>query len=451
MAVESATLGAGAKKGLVKNVFSLGLVQIANYVFPLITVTVVARIIGPDKLGVINFASAFMAYFTILINFGFDLSATRVIAANRNNLEIRNRIFNQVLLAKCILLSISVVLFLVSLYSVPLLRSEKLVAVFSFLLCVSWVITPNWLYQGMQELTKVALFNLVAKIIFTGVVLLVVREKSDYIWQPLALTISQVIVGVFSFFYAVRRYDITLRLAKLGTTLRLLWNERVLFFSMVVINLYTTTNVVLLGFLQNEEQVGYYTAGWRLILMVQSVLAIPLSQALFPFVGAAFAGSREKGIDVVKQLLPVITVLTGVAAVLLWLFGSLIILLIYGRGFEAAIPVFRILSVVPILIGWGNLLGVQTMINLKMDKPFFRITLVGALTSFALNFLLVTRFGYIGTAWCWALTETFISVSMFVVLYRHGINIFDKKYFSVAHFRKFIRPVVQTVVQKIKK
>ncbi len=434
-----------------KNVFSLGLVQIANYVFPLITVTVVARIIGPDKLGVINFASAFMAYFTILINFGFDLSATRLIAANRNNLEIRNRIFNQVLLAKCMLLALSVVLFLVSLYTVPLLRNEKLVAVFSFLLCVSWVITPTWLYQGMQELTKVALFNLAAKVIFTVVVLLVVREKSDYIWQPLALTVAQVGVGVFSFFYAVRRFNITLQLAKLSTTLRLLWNERVLFFSMVVINLYTTTNVVLLGFLQDEEQVGYYTAGWRLILIVQSVLAIPLSQALFPFVGTAFGQSREKGIDVVKQLLPVITILTGAAAILLWLFGSLFILLIYGSAFEAAIPVFRILSVVPILIGWGNLLGVQTMINLKMDKPFFRITLFGALTSFALNFLLVTRFGYIGTAWCWVVTETFISASMFIVLYRQGINIFDKQYFSVAHFRKFVKPVVQTVVQKIKK
>ncbi len=451
MAVESAALGAGAKKGLVKNVFSLGLVQVANYVFPLITVTVVARIIGPDKLGVINFASAFMAYFTILINFGFDLSATRVIAANRNNLEIRNRVFNQVLLAKCILLGISIVLFLASLYSVPLLRNEKLVAVFSFLLCVSWVITPNWLYQGMQELTKVAVFNLVTKVIFTVVVLLVVREKSDYIWQPLALSVAQVGVGVFSFFYAVRRYNISLQLAKLRTTLRLLWNERVLFFSMVVINLYTTTNVVLLGFLQNAEQVGYYTAGWRLILLVQSVLAIPLSQALFPFVGAAFSQSREKGIDVVKQLLPVITVLTGVATIFLWLFGSLFILLIYGRGFEASIPVFRILSVVPILIGWSNLLGVQTMINLKMDKSFFRITLVGALTGFALNFLLVTRFGFIGTAWCWVLAETFIAVGMFIVLYRKGINIFDKQYFSVAHFRKFIRPVVQTVVQKIKK
>ena len=247
----------GGKKGLVKNVFSLGLVQIANYVFPFITVPIVSRIIGPDKFGVISFASSFVTYFTILINFGFDLSATRAISANRNNIEERNKIFNQVVLAKILLFSASVVLFTIALFTVPQLSNEKEVAVFSFLLCLSWVITPNWLYQGMQELSRVAIFNLVTKVIFTVIILLVVKQKSDYIWQPLAISIAQIVVGVYSFAYALKRYHITLSMSKLQPVLQLLWKEKVIFFSMVVINLYTTTNVVLLGFLQSEEQVGF--------------------------------------------------------------------------------------------------------------------------------------------------------------------------------------------------
>ena len=86
MAVE-AGVHHGGKKGLLKNVFSLSVVQIANYVFPFITVPIVSRIIGPDKFGVLSFASSFVTYFTLLINLGFDLSATRAIAANRNTVE----------------------------------------------------------------------------------------------------------------------------------------------------------------------------------------------------------------------------------------------------------------------------------------------------------------------------------------------------------------------------
>jgi len=439
----------GGKRGLVKNVFSLGVVQIANYVFPFITVPIVSRIIGPDKFGVLSFASSFVTYFTILINFGFDLSATRAIAANRNNVEERNRIFNQVVLAKVLLFTVSIILFTIALFTVPQLRNEKEVAVFSFLLCLSWVITPNWLYQGMQELSRVAIFNLVTKVIFTVIILLVIKEKSDYVWQPLAISIAQIIVGIYSFMYALKRYDIRLSRSKLHPVLQLLWKERVIFFSMVVINLYTTTNVVLLGFLQTETQVGYYSAGYRLILIIQSLISIPLSQAMFPFIGSAFAQSREKGLDVVKQMLPIVTVLTFSAAFILWLIGPMVIMLLYGHKFEPSIMVFRILAFVPVVVGWSNLFGIQTMINLKMDKVFFRITAIGAVSSILLNFLFVTRFGFVGTAMSWVLTEIFIVLCMYFVLSKQGINIIEKKYFSPAHFKRFLKPIFLTVKQKI--
>lgn len=448
MAVE-ADVQQGSKKSLVKNVFSLGIVQVANYVFPFITVPIVSRIIGPDKFGVLSFAASFVTYFTLLINFGFDLSATRAIAANRNNREERNKIFNQVVLAKTLLFAASLILFIISLYTVPQLRDEKEVAIFSFLLCFSWVITPNWLYQGMQELSRVAIFNLVTKVIFTVLILLIIRERADYIWQPLAISIAQVVVGIYSFGYALHRYQIKLAISKLRPVLQLLWNERIIFFSMVVINLYTTTNVVLLGFLQNETQVGYYSAGYRLIMIIQSLIAIPLSQAMFPFIGSAFGQSREKGLDMVRQMLPVVTILTFGAALVLWLFSPLVIMLVYGHKFEPSILVFRILAFVPVVVGWSNLLGVQTMINLKMDKVFFRITAIGAVTSIALNFLFVSRFGYIGTAISWVVTEIFIVICMYLVLARKGINIFEKKYFSPSQFKKYLKPIIVSVKQKI--
>lgn len=440
-----------SKRGLIKNIFSLGLVQVANYVFPFISVPIVSRIIGPDKFGVINFAAAFMTYFTLLINFGFDLSATRAIALRRDDLAERNKIFNQVFLAKLLLLGISIILFIASLYFVPQLREEKAVAIFSFLLCISWVITPNWLYQGMQELTRVAIFNLVTKIIFTVVILLIIREKADYIWQPFAVGIAQLVVGIYSFIYAIRHFKINLRLPALKPVLEMLWNERMIFFSMVVINLYTTTNVVLLGFLQTQEQVGYYTAGYRLIIIIQTLVAIPLSQSLFPFVGTAFGQSREKGLDLVKQLFPVVTIITLVVAIFLWLFGPLVITLMYGEKFEPSILVFRILVFIPLIIGWSNLLGIQTMINLKMDKPFFRITLLGAIISIALNFLLIKQYGFVGTAWSWLMTEIFITIGLYAYLSRKGINIFEKKYFSTAHFMKYFKPLILAVKQKISK
>jgi O-antigen/teichoic acid export membrane protein len=93
------------------NVASLFSVQIANFLLPLLTVPYVVRIIGPDKLGLLNFSQAYVTYFSLLINYGFDMAAVRAIAANRDDKEATNRIFSQVLAGKALLWVLSTVIF----------------------------------------------------------------------------------------------------------------------------------------------------------------------------------------------------------------------------------------------------------------------------------------------------------------------------------------------------
>jgi PST family polysaccharide transporter len=106
------------------------------------------------------------------------------------------------------LLLISTVVFLFFLFYVPQLRQEKLVAIFTFSVCFGTVITQNWLFQAMQDLSKIAILNFVGKVVFTAVILTSVHRKSDYIWQPLAVSISTILVGFISFFWSIKRYKL---------------------------------------------------------------------------------------------------------------------------------------------------------------------------------------------------------------------------------------------------
>jgi O-antigen/teichoic acid export membrane protein len=98
-------------KALAANFFSLSLVQVANSFLPIITFPIIARIIGPEKFGAISFAAAAVTYFTLLINYGFDLSSTRAIAKNKDDIQERNKVFSEVLFAKIFLLGISILVF----------------------------------------------------------------------------------------------------------------------------------------------------------------------------------------------------------------------------------------------------------------------------------------------------------------------------------------------------
>ena len=63
-----------------KNILSLFVLQGANYILPLVTIPYLVRVLGPANFGRIAFAQAFIQYFVMLTDYGFNLSATRDIA-----------------------------------------------------------------------------------------------------------------------------------------------------------------------------------------------------------------------------------------------------------------------------------------------------------------------------------------------------------------------------------
>jgi O-antigen/teichoic acid export membrane protein len=435
-------------KGLFTNIAWLGVVQIANYAFPLISIPIISRIIGPDKFGVINYSTAFVAYFILLISYGFDLTATRRVAQDPNNFNLRNQVFSEVLNAKILLFLISAVLFIIGLYIFPPLSLEKKVAVFSFLACIGAILTQNWLFQAMQDLPKVAILNLISKLLFSLGILAIVHKKDDYIWIPLLTSMLQISFAVLSLIWAYNRYQLKFKFLPLKLTIAFIISERAVFLTSVVTNLYTTTNIIILGLLQNEAQVGYYTAGQRLMDVVSNIINMPLSQALYPFLSLAFRESKENGILVVQKLTPLIVFFTLAMSVVMFFIGPTLLILFFGNTFEPSIAVFRILVFIPLVISVNNIFCIQIMLNLKMDNIFFKITLIGAILSVSSNLLMSKHLGYIGTAWNWLIVEIFVTVAAYIALKNRGIKPIDIQQFKISNIISQLTVLFNTFQKK---
>lgn len=427
------------KSKLVGNIVSLGSVQIINYIFPLITVPYISRIIGPEGYGVINYSTSFITYFAILIAYGFDLSATRRIAHETHSSEKVSQIVSEVFTCRLILMGFSTVFFLLALCFFSPIQNYKLVVSVLFIGVISNVLSAQYIFQGFQEMSVFAKANFVKGILNTILVFLCIKNMNDYIWIPVLTTTFLIGINFSLYYYAFRKFKLKFRLASFNKAFKVIFDDRMIFFSTIVISLYTTTNVVVLGFFANTKDLGYFTTSQNFLNIVTSVVSIPLSTALYPFIGKAYAESDESGLSIVKKVFPFVFYITFTASLCVLIFTPILINIFYGNKYENSILPLKIMSFLPFIIGMSNVFGIQIMLNMRLDKLFFKITLIASVVGVSLNYFMSKYFGYIGTAWNIVIVESFVTILMYIVLVKKNINIVSIKDFYFKNMFSLIR------------
>ena len=272
------------RKTLLTNLFSLSGIQAVNYIFPLLTIPYITRIIGPENYGLLNFAYSFINYFILIINFNFDLSVTREISFNRNNKDKLDQIFYSVIAAKIILFFCCSVVFIPFMF-IAKFQNEILVFVFSYLVIIGHIFFPTWFYQGMEKLTRLAFFNFLFRAFYTVSIFLFIKTKDDFILIPLAGSLTQIILAMAAFLYAIKLFKLKYIFPKLEEVLERFTQGRSIFISSIAVNFYTSTNIVILGLLTANVYVGYFTAANKLITIISSLILLPVSMSFFPHIG----------------------------------------------------------------------------------------------------------------------------------------------------------------------
>lgn len=416
---------------LLKNVASLGVVQVVNYIFPLLTIPYVSRIIGPEGFGLINYITAFVSYFVLIVYYGFDLTATRKIAVDPDNLAIRSKVFSEVTCARLFLFIVTIVGFTICISSVPLLNENVMLSLVLFLTVISALLTPQYVFQGLQKLPVLSMLTLVKGVINTSLIFLFVSKKDDLLLYASISVFSNFLISLIAILYVIFIIKIKFTFYSLKHSLTILKEGRLIFFSSIIFSLYTTTNIIILGFFAGATTIGYYTTAVSFIIIVQSVINIPLSSSLYPYIGKSFSESEENGILKLQKIVPLVFYFTSAICLGILLLAPFVVFLIYGKSFEGSIISVQILSFLPLISAMSSLMGIQTMLNLRMDNLFLKITSFAACFSLGMNLLLGYYFSYIGTSISYLLTELLLCISFYLILKNKGLILFNKENFKL--------------------
>lgn len=401
-------------KKLSINFSSLTLLQISNYVFPLITFPYLVRVLGPEQFGLANFALAFLIYFNTIIDYGFHFSATRGLAqSNPGNIS---KIYNLTFFSKMILLLPVSVIYFIVIFAIPFFAQNIFIYLIVYLVLLGNALFPVWFFQGIEKMYYIAIFNIVFRAVGVVLIFLYVTNQKDILVYLLINSGIILFTGVTASFYIYIKKLADFSYPGLQQIKQHLKESLDLFTSQFFIMLYTTSNTFVLGLISGNIAVGYFTGADKIRNVFQNIGGIG-GQTLFPHISKLYKVSKTKANQLLRKYIIYFGSLLLLACLSLFLFSNEIIYLILGSQYYESIAVLKIIAFLPLIIFLSNVFGIQFMLGQGYDKAFRKIIIFGSVINFILLLLLVPKYSAVGTALSMLITEsiiTFLTISFFI-------------------------------------
>jgi len=399
---------------------------LASIVFPLITFPYAARILLPDGIGLVNFQNSIIGYITLLSSLGIPLYAVREVARVRDNVEERNRVTVEIALLSLILAAGGYVIVFAVGELVPQINAHLSLFYILSLSILFTALGVSWFYTAIEDFKFITVRGLIIRVLFVVALFLFVKSKEDLLIYGVVIVGSTVGNEFINFIH----------LRKFINIFKLNWSKVNIFrhlkpsFSIFVLNLsvslYVQLNPVMLGFLSDNTQVGYYTAGSKLSYIILSVVT-SMATVLIPHVSNMIqVHDTEKFKQLITKVYHYYMALALPFTAGLIVLSVPLTLVICGNSFYEASYVTAITAPVIIFISITNIIGLQVLYPYGKENYVTYSTIGGAVINLIVDIPLILLWGSKGAA-----IATFCAeLAVLLIQVRLGRSYIPFKYFD---------------------
>lgn len=389
-------------KILIENFTSLSALQMIEYIFPLITLPYLARVIGVEKFGVLAFATAVISYFIAVVDYGFDYTSVRDISKKKDDNYYVSKIFSNVFFARLLLLLISFLILVVLIFTIPFFENHKLILLLTFLQIPGKIMVSDWFFQGIEKMRYITIRSTIAKLIFTILIFVVIRNEEDYIYHPVLLFLGFFISGIFAFYSIFKTFKVKLIIPSIEEIFKTIKNGWNMFLTIFFPNIYSNISAILLQIYGGNYANGIFDAGKKFIAISQKITNI-LSRTFYPFL----ARRMDKHSFYRKLSFTISFIIT----IILFLGANLIINIFYGESFSESVIVLRILSLSIIFMFLTNTFGTNYLVLVNKEKLYRKIIVYCSIIGFFISFYFIYKYSFIGAAITYLAVRALIGIT----------------------------------------
>ena len=363
----------------------------------------VARYLGPEQFGILNYGMAFVAMFSFLPNLGLNQIVVRDITKHP---EKTNQIIGSSFVLK--LLGSSLAVALIVLIVLSLNKTDTLVKYVIILFSIGFIFQAfdviDFFYQS-QMLSKYVVFSRnITFIIVTGIKIFLILHEYDLIWFVITATFGLFLDALFLIiaYTKTHKFILNWRLDK-DMAFELMKNSWPLMLSAFLISIHMKIDQVMIGNILSTKQVGIYSVAVRLAEFWYFIPSIIVS-TLMPY----FVELREKKNGLYHfrliQLYSLMFWMGVSVGIFALFFGEDIIRLLFGEAYTGAYSalVFNIWN--GIFISQAIARGIW-MINENLQIYRLYNNLIVVNINIITNIILIPKIGITGAAIATLLTQ----------------------------------------------
>lgn len=381
------------KRNLFKNYVFYILYQVFTLLIPFIVVPYTTRTIGADGLGINAFSSSIVQWFVIFGYMGISMYGNKEIARVRDDKDNLSKTFMGILsMQVCNMIFVIILYFLFVVYA-PL--EYKNIYLIQGVSLFATVFDITWFFLGVEDFKKSSLRSIIFRIINVALIFMFVKSVDDlhiFVW-------INVITSVFAqlvLFFQLREY-IHFKPVNIVESYKIHMKPNlVLFVPQIAISIYSVLDQTMTGLLSDNAQLAFYQQAIRFDKMFLYFIT-SIGMVMLPRIANEHAkGENTKITDYLN-----ITFKLALYLAIPMMFGMIGVGPFFIDWFMA--PEFKIvgfliamMSPIILFIALSNVFGTQYLVPTNRLNQYSKSVIIGAITNFIFNLLLIPRFGALG-------------------------------------------------------
>jgi O-antigen/teichoic acid export membrane protein len=397
--------------GLKSNISYNVILTLSGYIIGLVIFPYISRVLGVSNIGIISFVDNIINYFILFATLGASTIGTREIAKYKGNKDKVNTVFSNLIILYTIYTILIIIVYYFAVNYIDKLKIYKELFYIGTAKLIFSVFLIEWLYSGIENFKFITTRSLLIKFFYLISIFIFVRNSEDYIIYFVLTTLSVVVNSIINIVYSRNVVKFTLKEIDLRPYLK---QSFLLGSYSILTSMYTTFNIMYLGFVTDTTQVGYYWAAIKVYTITLGFYTA-FTGAIMPRMSSLLAsGSIAKFNNIINNSFEILFSLSPLIIIISIIHAPQIINILSGTEFYGAVLPMQIVMPLLFVVGIAQILAMQVLIPMKRDKIIIRASFIGAAISIVSNIILVDKFGATGSAIVLVLCE--VSVTIFYIL-----------------------------------